>query len=132
IAPVVLLLTVEVVIVKVPEVLPAAIVKEAGTCAAELALESVTTAPPVGAGPLKVTVPVRLLPPYTGFVDSFRTVGAGSTVIVSVLKVVVWLQLGVESVTDSVMVCVPRLKPVVTRSLLGQKYPTGNSAIANV
>jgi uncharacterized membrane protein len=45
---------------------PAAIVTLAGTCAAVvLLLERVTTAPPVGAAPLSVTVPVDPLPPTT-------------------------------------------------------------------
>jgi hypothetical protein len=38
----------------------------AGTCAAEmLLLDKVTTAPPAGAAPFKVTVPVELFPPTT-------------------------------------------------------------------
>ena len=55
-----------VVTVNVVEVLPAAIVTVAGTWAAPvLLLESVTTAPPAGATPFNVTVPVELLPPDT-------------------------------------------------------------------
>src|SRR6267143_304023 len=44
---------------------PAAIVTLAGTLAAPLLLESSTCAPPVSAGPLRVTVPVEGDPPVT-------------------------------------------------------------------
>ena len=56
-----LLVTVNVAVVAL-----AATVTLAGTwAAAELPLDSVTTAPPVGAGPLNVTVPVEEPPPCT-------------------------------------------------------------------
>ncbi len=45
--------------------LPAATVTEAGSVAAALLLESETDAPPVGAAPLKVTVPVVDVPLVT-------------------------------------------------------------------
>ena len=53
-------------------VAPAAIVTSGGTLAAPLLLESATCAPPVGAGPLNVTVPVEEFPPATlaGFSES--------------------------------------------------------------
>lgn len=55
-----------VVIVKVAVVAFAGTVTFVGTCAAAvLLLESVTTAPPDGAGPLRVTVPVEDVPPIT-------------------------------------------------------------------
>jgi len=44
---------------------PAATVTLAGTCAAGLLLTKVTTAPPVGATLLNVTVPVEEVPPTT-------------------------------------------------------------------
>lgn len=54
-----------VVILKVPEVLPAGTVMEAGVVA-HVALEArVTTMPPVGASPLRKTVPVELIPPVS-------------------------------------------------------------------
>ena len=55
-----------VVTVKVAVVDPAATVTLAETCAADvLSLASVTTAPPAGASPFSVTVPVELFPPRT-------------------------------------------------------------------
>ena len=58
--------TAEVVIVKIDVVAPAATVTLAGTrAAAVLLLVRVTTAPPAGAGPVKVTVPVDDVPPIT-------------------------------------------------------------------
>ena len=61
----VLAATAVVVIGKVAVVEPAATVTLAGTVAAVLLLDSVTVAPPVGAAPLRVTVPVEGLPPVT-------------------------------------------------------------------
>jgi len=56
-----------VVIGKVADVVPARTVTLAGTCAADvLLLCKVTTAPPAGAAPFNVTVPVELAPPTTG------------------------------------------------------------------
>jgi hypothetical protein len=52
--------------VKVALVLPEGTVTEAGTVAAAvLLLVRPTAIPPVGAGPLKLTVPVELVPPVT-------------------------------------------------------------------
>lgn len=65
IVAVVLLVTGLVVTMKVAVVWPAGMVTEAGTWAAALSEESVTSAPPVGAGPLIVTVPVDGVPPIT-------------------------------------------------------------------
>jgi hypothetical protein len=44
-------------------VTPAGITIDAGGCAAALFDQTVTVAPPVGAGLLRVTVPVTALPP---------------------------------------------------------------------
>src|ERR1700676_5385865 len=62
-----------VLMVNVALVAPAATVTLEGTVAAVVSLlESVTSAPPVGAGPLSVTVPVEEFPPVTlvGFSES--------------------------------------------------------------
>ena len=76
-----------VVIVNGALVAPAGTVTLPGTVAAGLLLDSVTCAPPVGAGPSSVAVPVELLPPVTvvGFTPSEeRRTGFGFTVRVAV------------------------------------------------
>ena len=76
--------TIDVLTVKVALALPAGMVTMDGTLAAPLLLESMTCAPPAGAGPLIVTVPVEnCTPPTTlvGFSVSEATVmGGGVTV----------------------------------------------------
>jgi hypothetical protein len=84
------LATALVVTVNVAVVDPAATVTLVGTCAAAvLLLVSDTLAPPVGAAPLSVTVPVDELPPVTlvGFrvTEDKDTVAVGFTVNVAVL-----------------------------------------------
>ena len=71
-------------------VAPAAIVTLEGTLAAPLLLESATCAPPVGAGPLNVTVPVEEFPPATlaGFSESEERVGGGGGAAVTVSEAV--------------------------------------------
>src|SRR5260370_10230766 len=66
--------------VNVALVAPAATVTLDGTLAAAvLLLETMTTAPPDGAAPLKLTVPVEEFPPVTlvGFSDSDERVAGG-------------------------------------------------------
>jgi hypothetical protein len=78
--------TVDVFTVKVALVAPAATVTLEGTLAAPvLLLESMIWAPPTGAGPLSVTVPVEELPPVTfeGLSLSEERVGGGAGVKVS-------------------------------------------------
>ena len=70
--------TIDVLTVKVALALPAGTVTMDGTLAAPLLLESMTCAPPAGAGPLSVTVPMEdCKPPTTlvGFSVSEETVG---------------------------------------------------------
>ena len=73
--------------VKVALVAPAGTATLEGTLAAPLLLESATCAPPAGAGPLSVTVPVEdCTPPITlvGFSVSEERVGAGGSAGVTV------------------------------------------------
>ena len=69
-------------------VAPAATVTDAGTWAAAVfELVKVTTAPPAGAGPFNVTVPVEDAPPTTDVGDkptALRAAGAAVTVKVAV------------------------------------------------
>jgi hypothetical protein len=72
------LATLLVVTLKVALEFPATTVTLAGTLAtALLLLESATTAPPVGAVPLSVTVPVELVPPTT--LVGFKLTDASAT-----------------------------------------------------
>ena len=66
---------------------PAAIITLEGTLAADvLLLESTTCAPPAGAGPLSVALPVEAFPPVTlvGLNVSEASVGAGGAAGVTV------------------------------------------------
>jgi len=79
--------TTEVLTANVALVAPAGTVTLEGTLAAPLLLESMTCAPPAGAGALSVTVPVEVCRPPTtlvGFSISEETVGSGGGVTVSV------------------------------------------------
>jgi hypothetical protein len=87
----VVLRTKDVFTVKVALVAPAGTVTLEGTLAAPLLLESRTCAPPAGAGPLSVTVPVEdCAPPMTlvGFSVNEETVGRGGGVTVRAIVVV--------------------------------------------
>ena len=81
--------TADVLTLKVTLLAPAGTVTLAGTLAAPLLLESTTCAPPAGAGPLNVTVPVEnCAPPTTldGFSVSAERVDDGAGVGVTVSK----------------------------------------------
>jgi hypothetical protein len=61
---------------------PAATVTDAGTVAAPLLLDSVTTAPPTGAGPFNITVLVVVeVPPNTDVGFSVTAVGTGGCTV---------------------------------------------------
>jgi hypothetical protein len=83
--------TIDVLTVKVALTLPAGMVTMDGTLAAPLLLESMTCAPPAGAGPLSVTVPVEdCRPPTTlvGFSVSEETVMGGGVTVSEAVRVV--------------------------------------------
>ena len=115
-----------VVTVNVAVVDPAPTVTLAGTVAAALLLDNVTAAPPVGAAPLNVTVPVEVVPPVTlaGFkltVDTF-TANGGFTVNVApcVTLYVPEIVTGVEELTELVVtVNVAVVDPAPTVTLAG-------------
>jgi hypothetical protein len=90
--------------VKVPLVAPAGTVTLGGTVAtAVLLLASVISAPPVGAGPANVIVPVELLPPKTLLGLSAREDSSGVTV-----SFAVWLPpLYVAVIVTAVLVATP-------------------------
>ena len=98
--------TMEVLTLKVALVAPAGTITLEGTLAALLLLESATCAPPAGAGPLSVTVPVEGVPPITpvGLSVSEETVGRGGGVTVRVMVVV---RVKVPDVPVMVTVTVP-------------------------
>ena len=72
---------------KVALVAPAGTVTLPATVAAELLLDSVTGAPPAGAGPFSLTVPVELLPPVTVVGLTLSELGMGGITV----SVAVWL-----------------------------------------
>jgi hypothetical protein len=83
--------TIDVLTVKVALALPAGTVTMDGTLAAPLLLESMTCAPPAGAGPLSVTVPMEdCKPPTTlvGFSVSEETVTGGGFTVSEAVRVV--------------------------------------------
>ena len=83
--------TIDVLTVKVALALPAGTVTVNGTLAAPLPLESMTCAPPAGAGPLSVTVPMEdCKPPTTlvGFSVSEETVTGGGFTVSEAVRVV--------------------------------------------
>ena len=105
----VVLRTKDVFTVKVALVAPAGTVALEGTLAAPLLLESRTCAPPAGAGPLSVTVPVEdCMPPTTlvGFSSREETVGRGGGGGVTV-RVIVVVFVKVPDVPVMVTVTVP-------------------------
>jgi len=113
-----------VVMVKVADRAPAAIVTLAGTCAADvLLLLSVTTAPAGGAAPLRVTVPVELLPPTTEVGDRVtEDKDADATVSVAfvlVPRVAVTTEVVVEATPNVVTVKVADVLPAETVTLAG-------------
>jgi len=108
--------TMEVFTVKVALVAPARTVTLEGTLAAPLLLESAICAPPAGAGPLSVTVPVEDDPPITllGLSVSEETVGRGGGATVRVIEVVC---VKVPDVPVMVAVSVPTVAALLAASV---------------
>ena len=78
----------DVVTMNVAELLPGATVTLAGTLATEgLLLDSATTVPPAGAGPLRVTVPVEELPALTVEGERVNDDGTGGLMVTAVVFV---------------------------------------------
>lgn len=75
------LVTEFVVTVKVPVDEPAATVTLAGVCACGLLEPRVTATPPLGAGPLSVTVPIEALPPTTVVGERDRPTKSGGVTV---------------------------------------------------
>jgi hypothetical protein len=117
--------TVRVVTVKVALVFPAATVTFAGTVATVVALlERVTTVPAAGAGPLRVTVPVDGVPPFTvvGFNVKELTVGAvtvSDAVLETVPSLEVIVTMALDATAEVVIVKLAVVKPAVTVALAG-------------
>src|SRR5258706_4248167 len=107
----------EVLNLKVALVGPAGTITLEGTLAGLLLLESATCAPPAGAGPLSVTVPVEDVPPITpvGLSVSEETVGRGGGVTVRVMVVV---RVKVPDVPVMVAVTVPAVAALLAASVL--------------
>src|SRR5882762_1266834 len=112
--------TMDVFTVKVALVAPPGTVTLEGTLAARLLLERRTCAPPAGAGPLSVTVPVEdCVPPMTlvGFSSSEETVGRGGGATARVI-VVVFVRVPDVPVMVTVTVPVVAAVPAVSVNVL--------------
>ena len=116
-------MTTLVVMVKVALRVPLAMVTLAGTCAAAvLLLDNVTTAPPSGAAPFNVTVPVELLPPTTDVGDLVTDDRAAAfTLTVAVLATPY-----VAVMTEEVFAATPRVVTVKVVDVL----PAGTVTLA--
>jgi hypothetical protein len=75
--------------VKVALELPAGTVTEGGTTVLELLSDNVTTTPPAGAVPVRVTVPVEEVPPVTlaGFSDTPETATKAGVMVSNEVRV---------------------------------------------
>jgi hypothetical protein len=104
--------TADVVMVNVAEVAPAATVTLDGTTALELLEVKLTTSPPVGAGPLKVNVPVDELPPWSEVGERVNPVRPGGVMVRVVFtdvepSVAVMVAVADVATTEVVIVNVP-------------------------
>ena len=116
--------TAVVVIVKVADVDPAATVTLEGGTALVLLDDNVTGIPPVGAGPVSVTVPVEDVPPTTDVGETVRVLGTGGvivrTAVAEVLLAVAVIVAAVDAATGVVaMVNEPVVAPAATVTFAG-------------
>jgi len=121
-----LAVTAVVVTEKVWVVAPAGTVTVAGTTAAALLLVRLTTSPPEGAGPLKVTVPVAVFPPTTGpvkLIDARVATGAPAMRV----SVAVSLTPAAEAVTVTGVVTATPVDVIVKGALMA---PAGTVMVA--
>lgn len=114
----------DVLIVNVAELAPAAIVTLTGGVTPELLEVMLTTAPPVGEGPFRVTVPVALDPLATEFGDTVNPVKTAgvivNTVVTEMAPDLAVIVAGVEDPTaDVVIVKVAVVLPDATVTLFG-------------
>jgi hypothetical protein len=112
------------VIVKVAEVAPAATVTLEGGTALVLLEVSATASPPVGAAPVKVTVPVDEVPPITEVGETASVFGTGGMIVRVVVTVVpreFAVTVAVVDVATGVvaMVNVPVVEPAATVTFVG-------------
>jgi hypothetical protein len=118
-----------VVIVNVAEVAPAGTVTLEGTVAiVVLLLLSVTTAPPVGATLVRVTVPVEGVPPVTlaGFSVTEVRLGGGKDPITAIsARPMFWLDAETVLTVNVIQVTVFEAKEIVSPAPLFGNVPTG-------
>src|SRR5579859_319764 len=120
----VLVVTALVLIAKIAEELPAATVTDVGTVAtAVLLLARLTTAPPAGAFPARVTVPCEAAPPVTVAGLTLSVLNAGVTVSAVLCVAPLYVALIVTAVVvvtaPLVTLNVPLVLPAATNTLAG-------------
>lgn len=118
----------EVITVNVPEVEPAEMATEVGTVALVLLEDKLTTVPPVGAGPLRVTVPVELRPPITAAGESATEEREGGLTESVAVRVTPASDAEIVAVAEVVTVTVEIVKeaevcPLVTETDAGTVTP---------
>ena len=111
-------------ILNVADVCPDGTVTDPGTVTSSLLLRKLTTIPPAGAGPLRVTVPVKSVPPRATFAESVKFVNTvGWTVMLALSVPQAPLALTTAVVPDNTGVVettkLPETLPAATVTLAG-------------